>query len=74
MPVTGDPYQPVQMQPRKDSATKSFYNMPTAASRAAALTSHPVEKKDLESEEDFQTPGESLGTPEGKQRERVTAL
>lgn len=57
LPVTGDPYQSVQMQPRKDSVTKSFCNMPTAASRTAALTSHPVGKEDLESEDKLQTPG-----------------
>jgi hypothetical protein len=73
LPVTGDPYQPVQMQPRKDSATKSFYNMPTAASRTAALTSHPVGKEDLESEEELQTPRESLGVPGGRLRGKVTA-
>ncbi|KAF2633772.1 hypothetical protein BU25DRAFT_453497 [Macroventuria anomochaeta] len=58
LPVTGNPYQSVEMQPRKDSATKSFCDMPAAASRTAALTSHPVGKEDLESEEEFQTPPE----------------
>ncbi|KAF3036434.1 hypothetical protein E8E12_004076 [Didymella heteroderae] len=60
LPVTGNPYQSAPSQLRKDSVTKSFYDMPLAASRTAALTSHPVGKVDLESEE-FQTPRESDG-------------
>ncbi|KAJ8110492.1 hypothetical protein OPT61_g6684 [Boeremia exigua] len=54
-PLTGSPYQFVQ-KPRKDSAVKSFYDMPTAASRTAALTSHPVGEQDLGSEDEGQTP------------------
>lgn len=42
-------------QARKDSVTKSCYGIPLSASRTAALTSHPVGKEDLESEEEFRT-------------------
>jgi hypothetical protein len=65
LPVTGNPYHPVQTQPRKDSVMKSLYDMPLSASRSAALTSHPVGKEDLESEEEFQTPRESGGAGKG---------
>ena len=65
LPVTGSPYLSKQEQSRKDSATKSFYDMPLSASRTAALTSHPVGKEDLKSEEEFQTPRESDGAWEG---------
>jgi hypothetical protein len=65
LPVTGSPYRFEHQQTRKDSATKSFYDMPLSASRAAALTSHPVGKKDLESEEEFQTPREFDGAWKG---------
>ncbi|KAJ4382329.1 hypothetical protein N0V86_002663 [Didymella sp. IMI 355093] len=65
LPVIGDPYHSVQAQPRKDSVMKSLYDMPLSASRSAALTSHPVGKEDLESEEEFQTPRESGGAGKG---------
>ena len=42
LPVTDYSYQSVQMQPRKDSATKSSLSIPFSPSRTAALTSHPV--------------------------------
>lgn len=65
LPVTGNPYRSVQSQPRKDSATKSFYDRPLSASRTAALTSHPVGKGDLESEEAFKTPRVCSGRQTG---------
>lgn len=57
LPLTANPHQSAQAQARKDSAVKSFYDMPLSASRTAALTSHPVGREDLESEE-FRTPRE----------------
>lgn len=66
LPLTGNPCQPLQMQPRKDSAIKSFYDLPTAASRSAALTSHPVGKEEAaESEDECPTPGEFWGRKKG---------
>ena len=70
LPLTDNPYQSVQMQPRKDSVTKSFKDMPAAASRSAALTSHPVGKEDLENEEEFQTPVEFWGRQKGDYLEK----
>lgn len=64
LPVTGKSHLSKHNQSRKDSATKSFYDMPLFASRTAALTSHPVGKENLESEQ-FHTPKEVHGTPEG---------
>ncbi|KAF3007381.1 hypothetical protein E8E13_001108 [Curvularia kusanoi] len=61
LPLTGDPYHSVQMQPRKDSAIKAFHEMPPAASRNAALRSHPVESRDLEVGDQFHTPEEFWG-------------
>lgn len=61
LPLTGDPYHLLQMQPRKDSAVKAFNEMPAAPSRTAALRSHPVEKEDLEGEYMFHTPDEFWG-------------
>ncbi|OSS53923.1 hypothetical protein B5807_00481 [Epicoccum nigrum] len=61
LPLTGDPYHPVQMQPRKDSAIKAFHEVPAAPSRTAALRSHPVQKEDLEEEYTFHTPDEFWG-------------
>lgn len=66
LPLAGDPYQFVHMQSRKDSAVKSFYDLPTAASRSAALSSHPVRKEDMRSGDERPSPGE-LG---GRQREK----
>jgi hypothetical protein len=70
LPVTGHPYVSRQRQSRKDSATKSFYDMPLSASRTAALTSHPVGKEDLKSAEEFQTPREPDGAWKGDYVER----
>lgn len=61
LPLTGDPYHLLQMQPRQDSAVKAFHEMPAAPSRTAALRSHPVEKEDLEGEYTFHTPDEFWG-------------
>lgn len=47
LPVTSSMSRMVQMQPRKDSATKSFSTMSAAAYRTAALTSHPVGQEDF---------------------------
>lgn len=55
--VPAKPRQSVQTQQRKDSVTKSFHDVPLSASRTAALTSHPVGKEDLDSEE-YKTPRE----------------
>jgi hypothetical protein len=65
LPMIGDPYHSVQMQPRRDSVFKSARTVSTSPSRTAALTSHPVGKEDLESEEEFQTPGEFWGRKKG---------
>ena len=61
LPLTGDPYHLLQMQPRQDSEVKAFHEMPAAPSRTAALRSHPVEKEDLEGEHTFHTPDEFWG-------------
>jgi hypothetical protein len=61
LPLTGDPYHPLQMQPRKDSAIKAFHELTGAPSRTAALRSHPVGKEDLEGEYTFHTPDEFWG-------------
>ncbi|KAH6616609.1 hypothetical protein C7974DRAFT_379488 [Boeremia exigua] len=72
LPHTAKPYQTAQMQPRKDSATKSFYDMPTAMSRNAALTSHPVREEDLASEDKAQVSGKLWGRRQGEPGRKVT--
>lgn len=58
LPLTGDPYHLLQMQPRQQSAMEAFHEVPAAPSRTEALRSHPVEKEDLEGEDMFHTPHE----------------
>ncbi|KAF3048759.1 hypothetical protein E8E11_006796 [Didymella keratinophila] len=67
--ICGNPSLSKHEQARKDSATKSFYDMPLPASRTAALTSHPVGKEDLESE-GFRTPRELDGAWKGDDVEK----
>ncbi|KAJ4985647.1 hypothetical protein SVAN01_08822 [Stagonosporopsis vannaccii] len=65
LPLSGDPYQSVQMQSRKHSPLKPLYDLPIAASRSAALTSHPVRKKDIGIEDEWPTQQEFCGRQKG---------
>jgi hypothetical protein len=65
--AVGPVCQTEPVQARKDSAVKSIHVGPVLPStRNAALTSHPVSREDVESEDEFRTPGEGCECGKGE--------